>query len=127
MSCRGIRGATTVKADESALILATNELLVEILRTNPGFLLEDIGSAFFTMTEDLVSVYPALAARKMGWEQVPMICAREIPVPGSLPFCIRVLIIWNTDRPQTAIKHVYLRDAVTLRPDIINSAIETGS
>jgi chorismate mutase len=91
------------------------------LRANPGLQIEDIASAFFTATDDLVSVHPALAARQMGWEYVPMMCAREIPVPGSLPRCVRVLVQWNTDRGQTAIQHVYLRDAISLRPDLVTS------
>jgi chorismate mutase len=119
MTTRGIRGATTVKADQPELILAaTQELLGAILQSNAGLETEDIACAFFTTTDDLVSVHPALAARQMGWEQVPMMCAREIPVPGSLLRCVRVLVQWNTDRVQTAIKHVYLGEAISLRPDL---------
>ena len=122
MVTRGIRGATTVTADQSDLILAaTQELLDAILRANSGLQIEDIASALFTTTDDLVSVHPALAARQMGWEYVPMMCAREIPVPGSLPRCVRVLVQWNTDRGQTAIQHVYMRDAISLRPDLVIS------
>jgi chorismate mutase len=120
MTTRGIRGAITVKGDQPELILAaTQELLGAILRANAGLQAEDIASALFTTTDDLVSVHPALAARQMGWEHVPMMCAREIPVPGSLPRCIRVLVQWNTERAQTAIKHVYLREAISLRPDLV--------
>jgi len=119
MPIRGIRGATTVTSDNPDLILqATCELLETILYENDGIQLEDIASAFFTTTEDIASAYPALAARQMGWDQVPMMCAREIPVPGSLPLCIRVLIHWNTDKGQNEIQHVYLRNAVKLRPDL---------
>ena len=119
MTIRGIRGATTVTSDNPDLILqATCELLETILYENGGIQLEDIASAFFTTTEDIASAYPALAARQIGWDQVPMMCAREIPVPGSLPLCIRVLIHWNTDKEQKEIHHVYLRDAVVLRPDL---------
>ncbi len=120
MSIRGIRGAITVTADQPDLILqATRELLEAILTENKKLQLEDVASATFTLTEDLVSAFPALAARQMGWEHVPMMCAREIPVPGSLPCVIRVLVHWNTDVPQSEVKHVYLRDAVKLRPDLI--------
>jgi chorismate mutase len=120
MSIRGIRGATTVPADEAELILqATRELLESILEANPGMKPEDVGSALFTVTEDLGSTFPAQAARQMGWGLVPMLCAREIPVPGSLPRVIRVLVHWNTLTPQHDITHVYLRDAVKLRPDLI--------
>jgi chorismate mutase len=120
MAIRGIRGAITVSADEPDLILqATRELLEEILAENPGMKLEDIGSAWFSVTEDLVSTFPAQGARQMGWGLVPMLCAREIPVPNSLPRVIRVLVHWNTERPQSEITHVYLREAVKLRPDLV--------
>lgn len=120
MAIRGIRGAITVSADEPDLILqATRELLEEILEENPGMKLEDIGSAWFSVTEDLVSTFPAQGARQMGWGLVPMLCAREIPVPNSLPRVIRVLVHWNTETPQSEITHVYLREAVKLRPDLV--------
>jgi chorismate mutase len=122
MTIRGIRGAITVQADETGLIIAaTQELLGEILRANPKLQLADMASVFFTMTEDLVKVYPAVGARQMGWNNIPMMCTQEIPVEGSLPLCIRVLILWNTDLSQNDIQHIYLRDAVSLRPDLANS------
>ena len=122
MPIRGIRGATTVDNDRSDLILrATRELLEEILTENPGMKPEDVGSAIFTVTEDLASTFPAQAAREMGWELVPMLCAREIPVPGGLPRVIRVLVHWNTELSQNEITHVYLRDAVKLRPDLVSA------
>jgi chorismate mutase len=80
---------------------------------------EDVGSALFTVTDDLTSTFPAQAARQMGWGLVPMLCAREIPVPNSLPRVIRVLVHWNTEKAQNEITHVYLRDAVKLRPDLV--------
>ncbi len=120
MPNRGIRGATTVSADEPDLILqATRELLEEILQENKEMKQEDVASAIFTVTDDLASTFPAQGARQMGWGLVPMLCAREIPVPNSLPRVIRVLVHWNTDVPQNAITHVYLRDAVKLRPDLV--------
>jgi chorismate mutase len=120
MPIRGIRGATTVAADDAELILqATRELLEEILLENDSMRPEDIASAFFTVTDDLASTFPAQAARQMGWGLVPMLCAREIPVPNSLPRVIRVLVHWNTEIPQNEITHVYLRDAVKLRPDLV--------
>ncbi|MDP1715882.1 MAG: chorismate mutase [Anaerolineales bacterium] len=120
MSIRGIRGATTVQADELDSILeATRELLEAILEANSGMTPEDVASALFTVTEDLAATFPAQAARQMGWELVPMMCACEIPVPGSLPRVIRVLVHWNTETPQNEITHVYLRDAVSLRPDLV--------
>lgn len=85
MAIRGIRGATTVSADEPDLILeATRELLEAILKENYGMTPEDVGSALFTVTEDLASTFPAQAARQMGWSLVPMTCAREISAPDSL-------------------------------------------
>ena len=120
MSLRGIRGATTVTVDEPELILqATRELLEEILTENEGMQPEDVASAIFTVTDDLASTFPAQGARQMGWGLVPMLCAREIPVPNSLPRVIRVLVHWNTELPQDRITHVYLRDAVRLRPDLV--------
>ena len=120
MPIRGIRGATTVTADEPDLILqATRELLEEILAENQGMRPEDVASALFTVTDDLVSTFPAQGARQMGWGLVPMLCAREIPVPNSLPRVIRVLVHWNTDLAQDQITHVYLRAAVKLRPDLV--------
>ncbi|MEB2334193.1 MAG: chorismate mutase [Anaerolineaceae bacterium] len=120
MPIRGVRGAITVAADEPDLILeATRELLETILASNAGLRLEDIASAFFTVTDDLVSVFPAQAARQIGWKFVPMMCAREIPAPNSLPRVVRVLIHWNAETPQNEIAHVYLRDAIKLRPDLV--------
>src|SRR5215203_847914 len=120
MPIRGIRGATTVATDQPDLILqATRELLEVILEENEGMQPEDVASALFTVTDDLASTFPAQAARQMGWELVPMLCAREIPVPNSLPRVIRVLVHWNTEVSQNEITHVYLREAVKLRPDLV--------
>jgi len=118
MPTRGIRGATTSEADTpDAILAATRELLLAILSANPDLETEAIGSVFFTVTDDLSAVHPALAARQLGWNEVPLICSREIPVPGSLPRTIRVLLHWNTELPQGAIRHVYLGAAAALRPD----------
>lgn len=123
MPCRGIRGAITVKADSAAAILAaTRELLTRIVEVNDVDI-EDIASAFFTVTPDLTSAFPAQAARELGWRHVPLLDAQEIAVPGSLPRCVRVLIHWNTDKPQAEICHVYLRDAVSLRQDLENRGL----
>lgn len=119
MTVRGLRGATTVTQDQRDDILsATRELLEAILLANPTLQGEAIASLIFTLTSDLVSTYPAEAARQIGWTEVPLLCAQEIPVPGSLAQCIRVLIHWNTDLPQSAIKAVYLHQATRLRPDL---------
>jgi chorismate mutase len=120
MSVRGIRGAAVAESDHPKEILATTQgLLQAILAANPTLQPEDIASALFTVTGDLTSAYPARAARQMGWTEVPLMCALEIPVPGSLPHCIRVLLHWNTDLPQNQIQHVYLGAAASLRPDLI--------
>ena len=121
MSIRGIRGATTVSQDTSEAILdGTRELLEEILLENPSLKITDLASAFFTVTDDLSAVYPAKAARQMGWHQVPLMCAREIPVPDGIKHCIRVLLHWNTTLSQREVKHVYLHAAARLRPDLGN-------
>jgi len=120
MPIRGIRGATTVSADHPELILeATRELLEAILDANESMRPEDVGSSLFTVTDDLASTFPAQGARQMGWGLVPMLCAREIPVPNSLARVIRVLVHWNTELKQDEITHVYLREAVKLRPDLV--------
>ncbi|MEZ4672854.1 MAG: chorismate mutase [Caldilineaceae bacterium] len=115
--CRGIRGATTVERDDRELVLkATRELLGLMIRLN-GIDPIDVASAIFTTTPDLISVFPATAARQLGWLDVPLMCAHEMQVPGSLGHCVRILLHWNTDRPQHEIQHVYLHDARALRPD----------
>ena len=118
MACRGIRGATTVEANTAEAVLdATGELLAALAEAN-GLAAEDIASAVFTVTADLDAAFPAQAARQLGWHQVPLLDALEIPVPGSLPRCVRVLLHWNTSRSQAEIRHVYLRGAAGLRPDL---------
>jgi chorismate mutase len=119
MVVNGIRGATVISSNQSDAILSgTRQLLQAISAANPGLRPEDIASVFFTVTDDLNADYPAKAARQLGWTQVPMLCAREILVPGGLAGCLRVLILWNTDRLQTEVNHVYLGEAARLRPDI---------
>lgn len=121
MSVRGVRGATTAEADTPESILAeTRRLLEAILNANPSLLPADLASAWFTVTPDLTTAYPARAAREIGWTMVPMMCAQEIPVPGGLPRCIRVLLHWNTEIPASEIHHVYLGQAASLRPDWVN-------
>lgn len=116
--CRGVRGATTVDADDREQILqATRQLLGLMIRRN-GIDAADVASVFFTVTRDLNSEFPALAARQLGWLEVPLLCGYEITVPKSLPRCIRVLVHWNTDKSQSQIHHVYIRDAERLRPDL---------
>lgn len=119
---RGIRGATTVERDEPALVLeATRELLQEMLDANGIRDFEAIASIFFTTTPDLVSTFPAEAARELGMDMVPLICNQEIPVPGRLPRAVRVMLQVNTTRRQREMRHIYLRDAVGLRPDLLSA------
>jgi chorismate mutase len=127
MPVRGIRGATVASLDQAEIVLAaTRELLHAICAANPQLQPEDLASAFFTVTGDLTSVYPAQAARQLGWVQVPLLSAREIDVPGGMPRTIRVLLHWNTNLPQSAIQHVYLGAAASLRPDLTVAAPELG-
>ena len=119
MRCLGVRGATTVADNSRAAILAaTSGLLTEIITVN-RIALEDVASAIFTATPDLDAVYPAVAARELGWTQTPLLCMREMQVAGSLKRCIRVLIHWNTAQAPGEIQHVYLRGAQALRPDLV--------
>ena len=116
---QGVRGATVATDNTSdAILSATREMLKAIMAVNPSLQTEDLASAFFTVTVDLNATYPARAARELGWMDVPLLCAREIPVPGELSRCVRVLLHWNTNLPQTDIQHVYLNEAVQLRPDL---------
>ena len=115
--CRGVRGATTAEHDsEEAILAATLELLARLVQSN-GIEPDMVASVLFTVTPDLTAAFPARAARELGWKHVPLLDALEIPVPGSLPYCVRVLILWNTDMSQAGIRHVYLRGAASLRPD----------
>jgi len=117
MTTRGIRGAITVDAnDANAILSATRELLLT-LQTENGLQTDELAAAWFTVTPDLNAAFPAAAARSLGWDQLPLLDAQEVPVADALPRCIRVLLLWNTDKPQHAIRHVYLRRAASLRPD----------
>ena len=118
MWCRGVRGATTADANTSEEILkATRQVLALIIRQN-GIRKEDVTSATFSTSHDLNAEFPAMAARQLGWLDVAMMCTHEMDVANSLPLCIRVLIHWNTDRSLDELRHVYLREARSLRPDL---------
>jgi chorismate mutase len=117
-SVRALRGATTVAHDDPASIAdAVTELLVMLQREN-HLLTDEVVSAIFTMTPDLRTAFPAETARHLGWRHVPLICASEIEVPDAMPRCLRVLLHvernWSGHTP----RHVYLRDATRLRPDL---------
>ncbi|MBL9161303.1 MAG: chorismate mutase [Planctomycetaceae bacterium] len=118
MPCRGVRGATTVASnDREEILTATRQLLALMIRLN-AIESRDVASAVFSTTRDLDAEFPALAARQLGWLDVPLMCGHEISVPGSLPLCIRVLLHWNTEKEQGEIEHVYVREANRLRPDL---------
>ena len=118
MPCRGIRGATTASQNTpDAIMEATQELLRALVAAN-NVQPEDIASAIFTVTPDLNAAFAPRAAREMGWNNVPLLSAVEVEAPTGLPLCVRVLIHWNTDRPPYDIRHIYLRAAVKLRPDL---------
>jgi len=115
---RGLRGATTVAADEpDAIFDATSELLHALMERN-GLQPSQVISAVFTVTPDLTSDFPARAARVVGWGDVPLLCTTEIPVKGALPHCIRALLHVERDAAAPPLRHVYLREAVVLRPDL---------
>ncbi len=117
MLCRGVRGATTADGNTRDDILrATRELLALMIRQN-GIRGEDVASVIFSTTPDLDAEFPALAARQLGWHDVALLCNHELDVPGSLRRCIRVLVHWNTEMPQSEITHVYVKEASKLRPD----------
>ena len=116
---RGIRGAITVPQDTPAAIhQATRELLEQILEQNQILDFSELAAIIFTLTPDLSSAFPAEAARALGMLQVPLISSSEIGVPGSLTKVLRVLLLWNTDLRPEQVRHVYLREAKVLRPDL---------
>ena len=116
MYCRGIRGATTVERNNREEILAATTELLQLLIERNELQTGDVASAIFSMTEDLDAEFPALAARALGWTETALMCMREIPVPGSSGKCIRILLHVNTERSASDIHHVYIKDAVNLRP-----------
>ncbi len=118
MRCRGVRGATTIHHnDREEILVATRQLLALMVRLN-SIDPQDVASALFTTTPDIDAEFPAMAARQLGWIDVPLMCGHEMTVSSSLPLCIRILIHWNTDKDQAAIHHVYVNDAEKLRPDL---------
>jgi chorismate mutase len=118
VSVRALRGATQVDADDRDLILeVTTELVAEVMARNE-LTTDDVISVIFTATPDLTAEFPALAARKLGFHEVPLLCASEIAVPHALPRVIRIMAHVETDKPRSAMQHVYLRGATALRLDI---------
>ena len=118
IACRGVRGAITCANNtREAIIEATTTLLEGVITAN-GIVPADVASIWFTTTTDLYAEFPAVAARKIGFTDTALMNAHEMTVPGSLPMCIRLIMHWNTDKPQSDIKHIYLGGATVLRPDL---------
>jgi chorismate mutase len=119
---RGIRGATTAaRNDAEAIVEATGELLTELIRLN-DIDPEEVAFAYFTTTPDLDAEFPALAARQLGWIDVPLLCGQELavrmPNPRGVTQCVRIVVLYNTDKRQNEMKHVYLRGARAIRRDL---------
>lgn len=122
MPVRGIRGATTASAnDPAAIVDATEELLDELTRRNQ-LAVDEIAFAYFTTTPDLDAEFPAVAARRLGWLDVPMLCGHDMavpqPNPRSVPMCVRVVLLYNTERTQREMQHAYLRGARAIKQDL---------
>ena len=113
--CRGLRGATRVEANTAEdIYAATRELLQKLIDAN-GIEEHDLAMAYFTVTPDLDAAFPAAAARQLGWNNTALMCATEIAVPGSLPSCVRVLILINTDKEPDEMHNIYLKGTEVLR------------
>jgi chorismate mutase len=121
MAVRGVRGATTVERDRREDIIERTMELLDVMLEKNGIDVAEIASAVFSVTGDLSAEFPAVAARNLGWIYTPLFCNREIPVPGSLDHCIRVLLHVNTDKRQDEMVHAYLYGAIKLRPDLDTS------
>lgn len=113
--CRGLRGATTVDSNTAEDIYASTREMLQALIDANGIEERDLAMAYFTVTPDLNAAFPAAAARQLGWNSTALMCATEIPVPGSLPSCIRVLILINTDREPDELHNIYLKGTEVLR------------
>jgi len=122
VAVRGIRGATTVDVDSAVEIVAATREMIEALVAQNGFAPDDVAGAWFTTTPDLRSEFPAVAARQLGWVDVPLICGHEMNVPyanpRSIARCVRAMVMINTDKPQSAIRHVYLRGALAIKEEL---------
>ncbi|MBI5670258.1 MAG: chorismate mutase [Chloroflexi bacterium] len=126
---RGVRGATTANHDTAEAILqATGELLQAVMAANQ-IDEDDVASVLFTTTPDLTAAYPARAARDLGWRRVALMGFQEMDCADAIPRCIRILIHWNTTKTLDEIRHVYMRGALALRPDLYpeNKIVMNGS
>ncbi len=119
MKVRGVKGATTTAGTTAEDVLEATEQLLRTLIDENGIDQDDVASVQFTTSPDLVAEFPAVAARKrLGWNDVPLMCGHEMARPGAIGRCIRILILWNTDKAQNEVLHAYLNDAAKLRPDL---------
>ncbi len=118
---RGIRGATTTPANDAGEIIKSTQLLLEKMIEANHLDKNDVAAVFFSATPDLDQVFPAKAARLLGWHDVPLMCQVEIDVPGALPRCIRIMMLVNTELQQKEIRHVYLGQAKKLRADLFSA------
>jgi chorismate mutase len=132
MPVRGIRGATTVAAnDAESIVEATEELIRELVRLN-DLDVEEIAFGYFTTTTDIDAEFPALAARRLGWVDVPLLCGHDMevrqPNPRAITMCVRLLLLYNTDRRQGEMRHAYLRGASAIKRDLdaMRSKLETA-
>ncbi|MFM2032634.1 MAG: chorismate mutase [Chloroflexota bacterium] len=118
IACRGVRGAITCPTNSRAdIIESTNALLNAVIDAN-GITIADVASIWFTTTTDLYAEFPAVAARQLGFTDTALMNSHEMTVPGALPMCIRLIMHWNTTKAQADVKHIYLRGATVLRPDL---------
>lgn len=122
MPLRGIRGATTAALNDSeSIVEATEELLRELIARNQVDP-EEVAFAYFTTTPDLNAEFPALAARRLGWVEVPLLCGHDLdvpqPNPRGVPMCIRILLLYNTGKKQREMQHAYLRGALAIKADL---------
>lgn len=117
---RGVRGATTVESNANEAILEATQELLGIMIARNGIVEDDVASVLFSATPELDDTFPAKAARMMGWTRTALMGFQEADVKRGLPMCIRVLIHWNTNKSIDEIRHVFLREAVALRPDLVD-------
>ncbi|PXW91728.1 chorismate mutase [Streptohalobacillus salinus] len=118
---RGIRGATTVEANDAKIIHSQTEALVKTMIEKNKIEPEDVAHVIVSVTDDIDQAFPARPIRELpGWQFVPVMCTKEMSVPGGLPYCIRVMMTVNTSKEQQAIKHIYQHDARQLRPDLLD-------
>ncbi|MEX0762082.1 MAG: chorismate mutase [Dehalococcoidia bacterium] len=125
---RGVKGATTVESNDRQSVLDATEELMRALIAENGIDPEDLAAVQFTTSPDLTAEFPAVAAReRLGWVYVPLMCGHEMAVPHGQQRCVRILMLWNTERSQKEIRHVYMKEAASLRPDLAKSSTLSSS